>query len=251
MKFPEPLLEGRLTRRYKRFLADVRLMDQEEVTAHCPNTGSMLGCQPENARVWLSQSDNPKRKLKYTWELVETAPGQLACVNTARPNAQARAAIETGVVPELTGYSQCRGEVRYGEEKSRIDLLLSGHESLPDAWVEVKNVTLSENGQGFFPDAVTQRGQKHLRELMAQVARGDRAVLFFVVNHTGIREVRPADHIDARYGQLLREASAAGVEVLAYRAALAAEDGNPSGRLDLFEAVPVCLECAWSPEGKE
>tara|TARA_Y100000780_G_scaffold30460_1_gene24958 strand:- start:27 stop:722 length:696 start_codon:yes stop_codon:yes gene_type:complete len=231
MKFPEPLVEGRLIRRYKRFLADVQLPDDTEVTAHCPNTGSMLGCQPENARVWLSRSDNPKRKLQYTWELVETAPGVLACVNTARPNAQARAAIEAGVVQSLAGYSQCRAEVRYGSEKSRIDLLLSGHGHEPDAWVEVKNVTLAEGGEGYFPDAVTERGQKHLRELMAQVQNGDRAVLFFVVNHTGIEQVRPADHIDARYGQLLREACEAGVEVIAYRAALAGEDGNPSGRL--------------------
>lgn len=242
MKFPEPLVEGRLIRRYKRFLADVQLPDGTEVTAHCPNTGSMLGCQPENARVWLSRSDNPKRKLQYTWELVETEPGVLACVNTARPNAQARAAIEAGVVQSLAGYAFCRAEVRYGSEKSRIDLLLSGHDHDPDAWVEVKNVTLAEGGEGYFPDAVTERGQKHLRELMAQVQNGDRAVLFFVVNHTGIEQVRPADHIDARYGQLLREACEAGVEVIAYRAALAGEDGNPSGRQELVEEVPVSLE---------
>lgn len=242
MKFPEPLVPGRLIRRYKRFLADVRLADDSEVVAHCPNTGSMLGCQPENARVWLSRSDNPKRKLKYTWELVETEPGLLACVNTARPNAQARAAIEAGKVVELAGYRECRSEVRYGEEKSRIDLLLSGHDSQPDAWVEVKNVTLAEGGQGFFPDAVTQRGQKHLRELMAQVAGGDRGVLLFVVNHTGIETVRPADHIDPRYGQLLRQACEAGVEVLAYRAELAGSDGNPTGNLDLVQAVPVDLQ---------
>nr|BBJ02691.1 sugar fermentation stimulation protein A [Marinobacter nauticus] len=241
MKFAEPLVEGRLIRRYKRFLADVCLPDGEEVTAHCPNTGSMLGCQPDNARVWLSRSDNPKRKLKYTWELVETTPAVFACVNTARPNAQAREAIEAGRVPELAGYTECRAEVRYGEEKSRIDLLLSSHPEQPDAWVEVKNVTLAEGSNGYFPDAVTERGQKHLRELMAQAQKGDRAVLFFVVNHTGIEVVRPADHIDARYGELLRQAKAAGVEVLAYRAALSGPDGNPSGRLDLTEAVPVSL----------
>lgn len=242
MKFPDALVEGRLIRRYKRFLADVRLPDGAEVTAHCPNTGSMLGCQPEDARVWLSPSNNPKRKLKYTWELVEPLPGVLACVNTARPNAQARMAIEAGVVAELEGYRQCRAEVRYGAENSRIDLLLSGHDSQPDAWVEVKNVTLAEGGEGFFPDAVTERGQKHLRELMAQVAGGDRAVLFFVVNHTAIEQVRPADQIDPRYGQLLREACEAGVEVIAYRAALAGDDGEPSGHLTLVDSVPVSLE---------
>ncbi len=242
MKFSEPLVEGRLIRRYKRFLADVRLPDGTEVTAHCPNTGSMRGCQPENARVWLSESNNPRRKLRYTWELVETRPGVLACVNTARPNSQARHAIETGVVVELAGYAECRSEVKYGGEKSRIDLLLSGHESRPDAWVEVKNVTLDENGAGYFPDAVTTRGQKHLRELMGQVAQGERGVLFFVVNHTGINEVRPADHIDPTYGRLLREAVAAGVEVVAYRAALVNSEREPSGCLTLTEAIPVSLE---------
>lgn len=242
MKFPEPLVEGRLIRRYKRFLADVRLPDGTEITAHCPNTGSMLGCQPENARVWLSRSDNPKRKLPYTWELVEAVPGRLACVNTARPNAQALEAVQAGVVVELSGYPAARPEVKYGAEKSRIDLLLSGHESAADAWVEVKNVTLAENGQGFFPDAVTERGQKHLRELMAQVEQGDRAVLFFVVNHTGIETVRPADQIDRKYGELLREACDAGVEVIAYRADLCGSDGNPTGVLTLTESVPVILE---------
>jgi sugar fermentation stimulation protein A len=162
-------------------------------------------------------------------------------VNTARPNAQAREAIEAGRVPELAGYTECRAEVRYGDEKSRIDLLLSGHPARSNAWVEVKNVTLAEGSNGYFPDAVTERGQKHLRELMAQVEKGDRAVLFFVVNHTGIEMVRPADHIDAHYGELLRQAKAAGVEVLAYRAALSGPDGNPGGRLDLTEAVPVSL----------
>lgn len=241
MKFPEPLIEGRLMRRYKRFLADVRLPDGREVVAHCPNTGSMLGCQPDGARVWLSASDNPKRKLPYTWELVETSPGELACINTARPNAQARHGLEAGTVEELSGYSSVRAEVRYGSEKSRIDLHLSGHPSRADAWVEVKNVTLCEAGAGYFPDAVTTRGQKHLRELMAQVREGDRGVLLFVVNHTGITSVKPADHIDAAYGQLLREAVAAGVEVLAYRAELG--DGNgPTGNLALAGRVPVSLE---------
>jgi sugar fermentation stimulation protein A len=242
MKFEQPLLEGRLIRRYKRFLADVRLADGSEVTAHCPNTGSMLGCQPADGRVWLSRSDNPARKLAYTWELVETVPGSIACINTARPNSQAREAIEAGRISPLLGYSHCRSEVKYGEEKSRIDLLLSGHDAQPDAWVEVKNVTLAENGQGFFPDAVTTRGQKHLRELMAQVALGDRAVLFFVVNHTAITTVRPADHIDPHYGQLLRQAHEAGVEVMAYRAALANAEGSPSGSMALTEPVPVILE---------
>lgn len=234
------LIEGRLVRRYKRFLADVVLADGTEVTAHCPNTGSMLGCQPADARVWLSASDDPKRKLRYTWELVETAPGILACVNTGRPNRQARVAVEEGVIPALAGYSEIRAEKRYGQENSRIDLHLSGHGTRPDAWVEVKNVTLCQQGVGYFPDAVSLRGQKHLRELAAQVAAGDRGVLLFCVNHTGITEVRPADHIDPVYGQMLREVAAAGVEVLAWQADLAA-GGEPSGALDLVRALPVRL----------
>lgn len=236
MEFPVPLTEGRLIKRYKRFLADVALADGTEVTAHCPNTGSMLGCKAEGSRVWLSRSDNPKRKLQYTWELVETAPGELAMINTARPNGQAQDAIESGVVTALAGYSIVRGEVRYGSEKSRIDLHLSGHASQPDAWVEVKNVTLGEDGRGYFPDAVTTRGQKHLRELMAQVAQGERAILFFCVNHTGVTSVSPADHIDPEYGRLLRQAVAAGVEVMAWRAALSPDS------LSITAELPVIID---------
>lgn len=240
MHFPSPLIEARLIKRYKRFLADMELADGSIVTAHCPNTGSMLGCKPDHARVWLTESDNPKRKLRYTWELVETTPNQYACINTARPNAQVEEAVAQQWVPELAGYTAIRREKKYGEENSRIDLHLSGHESRADAWVEVKNVTLCESGQGYFPDAVTVRGQKHLRELMAQVQLGERAVLFFCVNHTGIESVQPADHIDPEYGRLLREAVRAGVEVVAYRANLGT-DGKVSGQLSLLETVPVIL----------
>ncbi|MGM0570729.1 DNA/RNA nuclease SfsA [Marinobacter sp.] len=240
MEFPENLIEGRLVKRYKRFLADVRLANGEIVTAHCPNTGSMLGCQPDDARVWLSPASNPKRKLRYTWELVETEPGVLACVNTGRPNIQAREAIEDGRIAALADYPVVRPEVRYGSENSRIDLHLSGDPVRPDAWVEVKNVTLSENGIACFPDAVTLRGQKHLRELMAMVKAGDRAVLLFCVNHTGAREVRPADHIDPAYGELLRSAVEAGVEVMALQADLAGDRG-PSGSLALVRELPVVL----------
>lgn len=241
MKFPEDMVSGRLLRRYKRFLADVRLADGSEVTAHCPNTGSMLGCQPDNARVWLSISGNPARKLPYTWELVEVAPGELACVNTARPNAQVREAVVNGTITDLGRYAVCRSEVRYGSERSRIDLHLSGHAAAPDAWVEVKNVTLCEKGRGYFPDSVSARGQKHLRELMAQKRSGDRAILVFCVNHTGIREVAPADQIDREYGRLLREAVAAGVEVFAWQADLVCA-GEPSGSLSLTRALPVILD---------
>lgn len=240
MNFPENLLEGRLIARYKRFLADVRLADGDIVTAHCPNTGSMRGCQPQGARVWLSPASNPKRKLRYTWELVETAPGELACVNTGRPNAQARAAVEAGLVPSLSGYGAIRSEVRYGAENSRIDLHLSAHPQQPDAWVEVKNVTLCEDEVGYFPDAVTLRGQKHLRELIAQVKAGERGILLFCVNHTGVGEVRPADHIDPAYGDLLRQAAREGVELMAWQSGLL-RDGEPSGSLALVRELPVVL----------
>ena len=213
MLFPTPLLEGRLVRRYQRFLADVETADGL-VTAHCPNTGSMLGCKDAGMRVWLSPAANPARKLAWTWELVETAPGVIVGVHTGRSNALVREAIEAGAVPELTGYPTLRPEQRYGEG-SRIDLLLQAP-GRPDCYVEVKNVTAAvEGGVGYFPDAVTARGAKHLRELAAMVAAGHRAVLVFCVQRGDVAEVRPADHIDPAYGRALRDALAAGVEVLA------------------------------------
>lgn len=207
------LLEGRLVRRYQRFLADVETAGGL-VTAHCPNTGSMLGCKDAGMRVWLSPAANPARKLAWTWELVETAPGVIVGVHTGRSNALVREAIEAGAVPELAGYPTLRPEQRYGEG-SRIDLLLQAP-GRPDCYVEVKNVTAAvEGGVGYFPDAVTARGAKHLRELAAMVAAGHRAVLVFCVQRGDVAEVRPADHIDPAYGRALRDALAAGVEVLA------------------------------------
>lgn len=217
------LIEGELLKRYKRFLADVRLPDGTEVTAHCPNTGSMKNCAEPGSRVWLLDSGNPKRKYPLGWELVEIDQQYLACINTGRANALVKEAILDGVISELEGYDNIRQEVKYGEN-SRIDLLLES-ESKAAAWVEVKNVTLlEEDNKGYFPDAVTKRGAKHLRELMAMVAQGDRAVMLFCVPHTGIKQVSPADNIDPEYGQLLREASAAGVEILAYGAEITSEE---------------------------
>ena len=220
MRFPLPLTEGRLIQRYKRFLADVALADGSVVTAHCANTGSMLGCKEPGCRVWLSHSPDPKRKLAWTWELVES-DGFVVGIHTGRTNGLVREAIEAGVVPELAGYASVRAEVPYGGDdgkRSRIDLLLEGH-GRPPCWVEVKNVTAAvERGVALFPDAVTTRGQKHLREMMDKVAGGERAVLFFCVQRGDVHEVRPADAIDPEYGRLLRQAQAAGVEVLAWRA---------------------------------
>ncbi|MFD1384087.1 DNA/RNA nuclease SfsA [Rhodanobacter aciditrophus] len=216
------LIEGRLIKRYKRFLADVQLSDGEVVTAHCPNTGSMKRCQQDNARVWLSKSDNPKRKLAYTWELVEVDQEYLACINTGYPNKLVGEAIANGIVAELTGYIEQKAEVKYGE-KSRIDWLLTKSDGTK-CYVEVKNVTLlEEDGLGYFPDAVTDRGRKHLYELAKMVEEGHRAVLFFCVSHTGIQTVSPARHIDPKYTDAFYEVLEKGVEVIAYQVAITKE----------------------------
>ena len=221
MKFPQTLITGKLIKRYKRFLADVELDSGEIITAACPNTGSMLGCNVPGSPVWLSSSDSPTRKYKHTWELVEARPGVLVGINTSLPNRLVREAIESYVIKELQGYREIKSEVRYGHENSRIDLLLDGKTKSPPCYVEVKNVTAAvDDGIALFPDAVSERGSKHLRELMAMVAEGYRAVLVFCVQRSDVNEVRPADGIDLVYGVTLRAAVAAGVEVLAYRAAL-------------------------------
>lgn len=223
MRFDAPLVSARLVKRYKRFLADVTLDDGTSLTAHCPNTGSMLGCHAPGSRVWLSLSNNPKRKYAYTWELVELAGGVLVGINTGRSNGLVREAIETGVIGELGGYDDVRPEVRYGTEGSRADFLLTG--GATDCYVEVKNVTAAvEDGIALFPDAVSARGTKHLRELMRAVTEsGKRAVLCFCVQRTDVIEVRPADAIDPEYGRTLREALDAGVEAVAYRAQMNTE----------------------------
>jgi sugar fermentation stimulation protein A len=217
MHFPYPLIEGRLLRRYKRFLADVTLSDGRVVTAHTANTGAMTGCCEPGARVWLSSADNPKRKYPLTWELIEVTPGVICGINTLLSNRLVREAIEAGSIPELAGYSRLRSEVRYGQENSRIDFLLA-KEGAASCYVEVKNVTLVEEGVGRFPDAVSRRGSKHLRELMQVVATGSRGVIFFCVQRDDCHQVRPADAVDAEYGRTLREALAVGVEALAWGA---------------------------------
>lgn len=227
------LIEGRLVRRYKRFLADVELPGGKLVTAHCPNTGSMRNCSEPGSRVWLRDSGNPARKYPLGWELVEVEGRYLASINTGRANDLVVEAIDAGQIAELAGYRRLRREVPYGDERSRIDLLLTDG-AAPDAWIEVKMVTLlEEDGWGAFPDAVTLRGQKHLRELMALRRAGQRAVLLFCVPHTGIRRVRPADAVDPEYGRLLREAVSVGVEVLAYGATLNLSEMFLDKRLDV------------------
>ena len=217
MKFAAPLTPARLLRRYKRFLADVELADGTQLTAVCPNTGSMLGCCAPGSAVWLSASDSPTRKYRHTWELVQAGRVKVG-INTALPNRLVEEAVVAGVIAELAGYTRLRREVPFGEERSRVDLLL-GADGRPDCYVEVKNVTAAVSDRvALFPDAVSARGAKHLRELMRLVASGQRAVLVYCVQRGDVDEVRPADAIDPLYGRTLRAALAAGVEVLAYRA---------------------------------
>lgn len=237
MRFPSPLVEGRLVRRYKRFFVDVDLPAGGRVTAHCPNTGSLLGCAEPGLRVWLSEAGGPGRKLAYRWDLVEVEAGTLVGVNTGLANRLVHEAIGKGVIPELAGYDEMRGEVRFGTEGSRVDLFLSRANGWERCFVEVKNVTAAvRGGVALFPDAVSARGSKHLRELMGVAAGGDRAVLLFCVQRGDAHEVRPADAIDPVYGKTLRAAAAAGVETLAYRARV-----SLSG-IDLAERLPVICE---------
>ena len=232
MKLPEHLLTGTLIRRYQRFLADVELESGETITVHCPNSGSMTGCAVPGSRVVLSRSDRPGRKYPCTWELVQVG-GCWIGINTGITPALVREGIACGVVTELQGYGTIRPEVRRGD--SRLDLLLTGERGT--CWVEVKNVTLAENGLALFPDAVTERGRKHLAELMGVVRSGERGVIFFVVQRGDCRAMSPADRIDPRYGALLREAVAAGVEALAYRAEVSPEGVALAVRLPVELAI--------------
>lgn len=220
MKFSPPLLKATLIKRYKRFLADVSHPELGEFTVHCPNTGSMKNCWQEGDTVYLLDSQNPKRKYQYTWISSQTNNNDWLCLNTHLANQIVMEGIENNVVKELQNYQTIKPEVKYGEENSRIDLLLSA-ENQPDCYVEIKTVTLLENeigkGRGFFPDAVSTRGQKHLRELITIAKSGQRAVLFFLVQHSGIESVSPAEHIDPKYAEILTQAIDSGVEILVYR----------------------------------
>jgi len=204
--------------RYKRFLADVELSRGNVITAHTANTGAMTGCCESGSTVWLSRSDNAKRKYPWTWELIEVSPGVICGINTLLSNRLVREAIESGSIPELSGYRHVRSEVKYGVENSRIDVLLEENvENKPPCYVEVKNVTLVKDGTGFFPDAKSARGVKHLRELINVVEQGERAVIFFCVQRIDCQKVRPADHIDREYSDTLKKAIDSGVEAIALR----------------------------------
>lgn len=227
MKLKPQLIQATLIKRYKRFLADVRLADGQVITAHCPNTGSMKNCVLPDSPCWLSVAKNPKRKYPHTWEIATVAGGHRACINTGRANTLIEEGIQNGVIAELQGYEQLEREVPYGNERSRIDILLqnAGDSTQPRCYVEVKSVTYgSGGGIGYFPDAISIRASKHLRELIHVVEQGQRGVIFFCVQHSGITCVKPADHIDPQYGVLLRKAVEQGVEVLAYRVAISARE---------------------------
>lgn len=217
MDFPTPLLRGTLIRRYKRFMADVDLDSGESVTAHCANTGSMLGVRDPGSEVWLSPSDNPKRKLKYTWELIRVGDG-LVGINTQHPNKIVEEGITSSKVPELTGYAETRREVKYGKN-SRIDVLLSD-DSRPDCYVEVKNVHLRRGEDAEFPDGVTARGAKHLGEMADMVDDGARAVMFYLVQREDCDRFRLADDIDPDYAKALEAAMKRGVEAVCYACSL-------------------------------
>lgn len=241
MKFDPPLEPVVLLRRYKRFLADVRRADGREMTVHCPNTGSMRHCVlpgVEQAAL-VSDSGNGKRKYRHTLEAVQVAHGHWAGVNTSRTNALVAEALRQGRIPELDPAEGVEREVGFGD--SRFDLTL-GERRAPHTFIEVKNVTLGpgpddpDHGVIRFPDSVTERGQKHLVTLMEVVRAGHRAVLFFCVQHDGARVVAPADRVDPRYGQLLRQAAVQGVEVMAWRTDIAESEFR------LREPVPVLLD---------
>lgn len=230
MLLPSPLLSGTLIRRYKRFLADIELPDGTIVTAHTPNSGSMMGCAVPGSPALISRSESATRKYPFTWELVQVN-GIWIGIHTGYPPKLVREGVKNGIVAELQGYTTIQPEVACGE--SRIDLFLDGGDS--PCWVEVKNVTLVEKGIALFPDAVTTRGQKHLRELRRLVGKGERGVIFYVIQREDAEAVAPADRIDPEYGRLLREVIADGVEALAYRACVTPAE------IKLEKRLPVLL----------
>ena len=229
MRFKSRLIRGTLIQRYKRFLADVRLANDEIVVAHCTNTGSMMGCKEPGSAVYISRSDNLNRKLAYTWEMIEIN-GRWVGINTMHPNKLVAEAIESGIIEELSGYSVIRREVKVSAH-SRLDLCLESHGG--NCYVEVKNVTLTVNGSAAFPDAVSERGTKHLKELIRLKRQGHRAALVFVIQRGDCETFRPADEIDSEYGRWLRRAVKAGVEALPYLATVTPREIILTRRLEI------------------
>lgn len=232
MKWEHPLLVAVLLKRYKRFLADVNV-DGEFITAHVPNTGSMTACWEPNWKCALSVSDNPNRKMPHTLELTHNGETWIG-VNTANANKLAHKWLKEKLIPELADYSAIQPEKKIGD--SRIDFYLEGHATLPPCYVEVKSVTLKLDGLAQFPDAVSERGQKHLRELMDLKKQGFRAAMLYIVQREDVSSMKPAASIDKKYAQLLKEAHAAGVEILVYQCTLSLNE------IGFGKALPFHLE---------
>jgi sugar fermentation stimulation protein A len=235
MQFPAPLIRATLKRRYKRFLADVVMPDGAEITVHVANPGAMIGLAQPGMTVWLSKSSNPKRKLAYSWELVEADFGgghELCGVNTAHPNALVGEAIAGGLIAELTGYASIRREVKYGKN-SRVDFLLEAA-GRPPCYVEVKNVHLMRRrGYAEFPDSVTARGAKHLAELADVVKAGQRAVMLYLLQIGSAESFALARDIDPKYGAAFDVAMAAGVEAIAYRCTITCDGIMVAGKVPI------------------
>ncbi len=227
------LITGKLINRYKRFLADVLLGTGETITVHCPNSGSMKGCAIEGAKVWLSVSDNPKRKYPHTWELIK-APETFIGINTLVPNRLVKKACENNAIEELSGYEHVKSEVKTNSH-TRLDLMLESPDK-KKCYVEIKNCTLVEDGVAMFPDAVTTRGQKHLEELERLVSEGHRGVIFFLIQRTDATIFQPADTIDKIYGKKLRKAVNNGVEIIVRDTLIDAD------RICIGKRVPVELD---------
>lgn len=231
VKYHSALRPATLRRRYKRFLADVVTESGDELTVHCPNTGAMTGCADPGSRIWYSTTDNPKRKYAHTLEIVESAAGDLICVNSAFANALVREALDEGWLTELGGYSDHAREVAVPDAPGRFDFRLTDAER-PPCYVEVKSVTLCGGlGGGVFPDAVSARATRHVEALQRRVAVGDRAVLLFCAQHTGITRVGCAGHIDPAYAAAVHRALEAGVEVVAYGARITTQGACVKDRL--------------------
>lgn len=241
MRFGSPLLPGTLIRRYKRFLADIRLDDGTEVTAHCANPGSMLGLNEPGTRVWVEDVADPKRKLRYSWKLVELGGGHLAGIDTSLPNRVVREALIARALPPFAAYGTVRPEVKYAE-KSRVDFLLS-EPGLPDVYIEVKAVTLSRApGWAEFPDSVTARGARHMDDLAAMVAAGHRAAILYLVHRTDCTRVRLAEDLDPAYAQAVARAVAAGVDPLAFGTQMDREAVTMGAQLPVALPASLCSQ---------
>jgi sugar fermentation stimulation protein A len=231
MRFQTPLVPATLVRRYKRFLADCTLGDGTGITAHCANPGAMTGLAEPGTRIWLEPNDDPKRKLRYGWRLVDHGNGHFTGIDTSVPNRVLKPALETGAIPELSAYRHVRAEVRYGTG-SRVDFLLTAPDR-PDAWVEVKSATLSRaSGLAEFPDTATARGARHLGDLADMARRGDRAVLLYLVQRTDCTGFAIARDIDPDYAAAHDAAHAAGVETLVYTARITPEGIDVGARIE-------------------